>query len=578
MGKRLLLITFFIIVLSMFVSASLSVTLDSTTVSGRNVTLVCTVNAAVPDSLTKVDLFTNTIGTWHANKTTTSVVGKTTDTVSFTVYNIPNGNYNWNCRAYNSTSSKAAAANGTYTISVTANTAPLFTGTILTQTFAEDASLSNAFDLDDYFSDTDALTYTSSGASNVQVSISSGAVTLTAAANWSGTETITFIATDTGSLINTSNSVLINVTPVNDAPYYSTIPNLNWTKNTDKTINLNDYFHDVEGSTLTYNVTSVPNNISISFSGSSVTLSSDNNWLGTRTITFIANDSQLTTSSNAVELSVIISGNNTAPTIICFGTGFAKIDTGESQKLSITTSDSQGDTVTIKWYVDNDEVNGETGQSYLFSKDTEGVYIVKAEASDGSETASCLWTVNVTATSESEESGLSAKDVESLFDDQTQVTECGNNIPEKNENCSNCPQDISCGENEVCSEGVCILEKPNNTVAIIIFFIITLLIAIGGFVIFKMTSKKSERHMFNEAVNLDKEGGMEKPSIDVHDIYHREKSQSKEPSIPKRPTAIKETPLQKYIKTMKVKGFQTKEIAEKLKKQGWKDEDFKGFL
>ncbi|MBU4241898.1 MAG: hypothetical protein KKF52_01565, partial [Nanoarchaeota archaeon] len=337
MGKRLLLITFFIIVLSMFVSASLSVTLDSTTVSGRNVTLVCTVNAAVPDSLTKVDLFTNTIGTWHANKTTTSVVGKTTDTVSFTVYNIPNGNYNWNCRAYNSTSSKAAAANGTYTI----NTAPLFTGTILTQTFAEDASLSNAFDLDDYFSDTDALTYTSSGASNVQVSISSGAVTLTAAANWSGTETITFIATDTGSLINTSNSVLINVTPVNDAPYYSTIPNLNWTKNTDKTINLNDYFHDVEGSTLTYNVTSVPNNISISFSGSSVTLSSDNNWLGTRTITFIANDSQLTTSSNAVELSVIISGNNTAPTIICFGTGFAKIDTGESQKLSITTSDSQ---------------------------------------------------------------------------------------------------------------------------------------------------------------------------------------------------------------------------------------------
>jgi len=580
MEKRLLLITAFILLLASVVSASLSVTLDSATVNNRQVTFQCTLNAA-EDSFTKVELYLNTTGSWAINETDSTIAGETSSVVSFVVENIPNGDFEWNCKVYNSTSDKSAEINDVFSVSVSENTAPSFTGTIPTQTFAEDESLSNAFDLDDYFSDTDALTYSSDGESKVQVSISSSSVSFTAAANWSRTETITFTATDTGALTNTSNSVLINVTPVNDAPYYTTIPDLNWTKNTNKTIDLDDYFHDVESSTLTYNVTSIPANISVSFSGSTVTLSPDNNWLGDRTITFTANDSQLTTSSNSVDLSVIISGNNTAPTISCLGTGLAEITTEESKRLSASASDPQGDTITMKWYIDDVEVSGETSQAYLFSKDTEGDYIVKAEASDGGETSSCSWTVTVTAPPNSSEFGLNVEDidVDSLFNNQTgELIKCGNGIPEKGEDCLTCPEDAGCAQNEVCSEeGLCITEQPSNTIAIIIFFIITFSIAIAGFVIYKMTSKKSERQMFNEAINLEDDSGKEKPSLEVHDIYHKEEK-PKEPSIPKRPKVLKESPLQKYIRTMKEKGATPKDIAEKLRKQGWKDEDFKPYL
>lgn len=581
MGKRLLLIAFFTLVLASLASAAMTVTLDSpadaNTSSSDTMDFTCSAAEDGNYTISELSLFTDISGSWAA--TDTAVVSGASVQETFTVNSIADGSYTWSCRAKNSNDEyKFATTNRTFTVSTAVNTAPSFTGTIPDKTFAEDASLSDTFDLDDYFSDTDALTYSSSGNSNVEVEISSGAVSFTAAANWSGTETITFTATDTGDLTNTSNSVLINVTAVNDAPYYSTIPDFNWSKNTNKTIDLDNYFDDVEGSSLTYNVSSMPDNITITFSGSSVTFAPNNGWAGSETVIFTANDSELTTESNSVELSVG-SGNNTAPIIGCLGTGVAEITTEESKKLSVTTSDADDDSITIKWYVDNSEVEG-SNSSYMFSKDTAGEYVVKAEASDGYDTSSCSWTITVTEGPEIVEinNNEEASGTSSLLDNTGEIAECGNDIIEDGEDCSSCPEDVRCAENEICSAGACVLEQPSNTAAIIIFFSIMFAIAIAGFVIYKMTSKKSQRQMFNEAVDLGKGQAREKPSVDVHDIYDREKPKQTEPSIPKRPKVIKETPLQKYIRNMKEKGFKSKEIVEKLRKQGWKDEDFKGFL
>ncbi len=577
MEKRLLLIAFFSLLLATAASASLDVNLDSSSVDGKNATFQCTVSST--DALTKVELYVDTTGTWAKNKTNDSVESETSAIVSFEIKNIPNGDYIWNCRAYNSTADVAAGTNGSFSVSVADEGYPQFDGPIDNQSFAEDSTLENAFDLDDYFTDDGSLTYSSSGATNVTVTISSGQVSFSSAANWSGTESITFTATDEGSLSNTSNEVLVNVTAVNDAPYYDTIPDLNWTKNTVKTIDLDDYFHDVEGSSLTYNVSTSPDNITVSFSGSDVTLSPDTDWTGTSTIVFSANDSEDTTDSNSVSLSVGLSGNNTAPVISCLGTGVAEITTTESKELTVTASDSDNDTVTMKWYVDDEIAPGQIAKSYNFSRDDTGEYVVKAMASDGTDTSSCSWTITVVELPGEAEDDVEANiEVESILNNETEPKPvCGNDIPEEGENCESCPEDAACAQNEYCSDGVCVTKQPSSTKAILIFVIITILIGIAGFIVYKVTRKKSERHLFNEATTLGKGETKEAPAVDVHDIYNKE---DKKPEIkaPKRPKNMKESPLEKYVRVMKEKGFNSKQISEKLKKQGWKDEDFKRLL
>ncbi|MFH1065927.1 MAG: Ig-like domain-containing protein, partial [Nanoarchaeota archaeon] len=74
-----------------------------------------------------------------------------------------------------------------------ANIAPQLAGIVPNQTFNEDATLSNAFDLDTYFTDTQTLTYTAAGNSHITVSIATdGQVSFSSTNNWSGNELIQF--------------------------------------------------------------------------------------------------------------------------------------------------------------------------------------------------------------------------------------------------------------------------------------------------------------------------------------------------------------------------------------------------
>ncbi len=94
-------------------------------------------------------------------------------------------------------------------------------------TFPEDEYLNNSLQLDLLFEDPDdsELNYFYSGSSNVDVAIyyPGGIVNLTASANWSGTEVITFMAFDESGAWSSWRLTVI-VTPVNDAPVVLQIP------------------------------------------------------------------------------------------------------------------------------------------------------------------------------------------------------------------------------------------------------------------------------------------------------------------------------------------------------------------
>ncbi len=93
----------------------------------------------------------------------------------------------------------------------------------------------------------------------------------------------------------------------NTAPTSITIPNQQWYEDNIHTINLSDYFSDIDGDILTYSSTS-PSNLSVSIDNETgvATLNPDLNWDGVRTIIFYAFDIMgQSATSNTVTLTVV---------------------------------------------------------------------------------------------------------------------------------------------------------------------------------------------------------------------------------------------------------------------------------
>jgi hypothetical protein len=99
-----------------------------------------------------------------------------------------------------------------------------------------------------------------------------------------------------------SSSLIIS----NSAPTASVIPNTNWAKNTNKTINLTQYFADIDGDSLTYS-SSTPANIAVAIDNATgmATLTPGTDFEGTRTINFTAYDNEnANITSNQITLAV----------------------------------------------------------------------------------------------------------------------------------------------------------------------------------------------------------------------------------------------------------------------------------
>lgn len=184
----------------------------------KNVDFTC---SATSDntSLESISLYFGNETTWHENKTAT--ISGLSATQTFSVQNIPNGNYLWNCKA-KLTNLTETLANANFTFSVNyiapppaVNHPPELISEIPYKKWYKGENITII--LPDYFTDIDKdeLTYTVSGNSNIAISIANKVATLAPNNGWTGTEIVIFTAND-GNTSTPSNNLLLNVTEKNN--------------------------------------------------------------------------------------------------------------------------------------------------------------------------------------------------------------------------------------------------------------------------------------------------------------------------------------------------------------------------
>ncbi|HDK41876.1 MAG TPA: tandem-95 repeat protein, partial [Candidatus Pacearchaeota archaeon] len=184
------------------------------------------------------------------------------------------------------------------------NRAPNST-TIPNQTWNEDTSF--VMNLSDYFFDEDGnnLTYgvsdTSSGTSII-LDIEGEIANFTVEENWNGEDWIIFYAYD-GMYLTDSNNITLTVNPVNDEPTLKAqIPNQTWNEDNNLTLDLGDYFEDVDGD-LTYTIAG-NTNINL-ITNSTAKFVPNANWSGDEDVIINASDGVYSLSSNLFNLKVL---------------------------------------------------------------------------------------------------------------------------------------------------------------------------------------------------------------------------------------------------------------------------------
>ncbi|WP_411914010.1 tandem-95 repeat protein [Vibrio parahaemolyticus] len=187
------------------------------------------------------------------------------------------------------------------------NDAPTVENAIADQELAEDFA-SYTIDLNDAFKDSDsALNFSVSGNSNVLVSIENGIATISPTADWNGSETLTFTATDpSGESI--SQTVNFTVAPVADI----VADKATVVEDTPTIIKVlgNDTFED-DGKVVSLDTNNGPANGTVSVNpDGSVTYTPNDNYHGTDSFTYIVTSGGV---SESTTVNVDVTPENDAP-------------------------------------------------------------------------------------------------------------------------------------------------------------------------------------------------------------------------------------------------------------------------
>ncbi|KPA14400.1 RTX toxin, partial [Candidatus Magnetomorum sp. HK-1] len=185
------------------------------------------------------------------------------------------------------------------------NDAPVISN-ISDQTINEGSSFT-AISLDNYISDVDnadtEMTWTAKGQTELTLTISDRVATIILPnADWNGSETIIFTASDINGLTDTD-TVVFTVMPVNDVPVIADIPDQSIEEGASfTTINLDNYIEDIEDSDTAISwEASGYSQLSVEIVNRAATISPPNiNWNGSETIYFTATDSGGLTTADAV--------------------------------------------------------------------------------------------------------------------------------------------------------------------------------------------------------------------------------------------------------------------------------------
>ena len=163
-----------------------------------------------------------------------------------------------------------------------------------------------------------------------------------------GACSINAVATDIAGNVNNSESITITVQ--GRKPHSAPIPKINWTKDSNTTINLSLYFTDPDGDKLNY-TSSSPNNITAMINNNTgvATLASSANFYGVRNITFNATDGIYANGSSLVILNVTFA-NTRAPAVLAIpNIGFDEDAHNASVNLSKYVTDEDTALSAITW-------------------------------------------------------------------------------------------------------------------------------------------------------------------------------------------------------------------------------------
>ncbi len=530
-------------ILMFFLLMSSVVALDVSLTSPADASVNTTSNtiifrcSASGDSPADLSLYTN------VTATTNDIVFKETKTgsdVSFTYASIPNGMYKWNCLAKSQSNElfTFAISNRTFKVNVVA---PAFTGTIPNFNWTEDSSLENAIDLATYFSPS-SISYKASGNDSTIVSIKSNfKVDLTAEEDYCGIENVV-IQGCSGLLCNSSNQFRLNVSCVNDAPRFSKIPNVTLSQGGSTTITLGDYFSDVENDALTYNVSLNASGIILTVNVSSLKIRVNVSSSGSYRIPVSAYDGKL---YNTTSISLIISNNgNNAPIIAYYSPVLMNLmmDKGENKTFTISKTDLDNQTLTVRWYKNGQVIYGGVGDSYTYIESIPGTYEIKVEVSDGELVAKKIWYVTV-------------NDIDSTTTTTTvNPPICGDGKKDVGEDCSNCPNDVKCLNDEECVEGMCVLQESNMGLVVGALVVIILLCG-AGLVYYQFGDKIKEK--FKRKPKIENDIKMEDKKEDFFGSL-----QSAQPV---------QDPIGGYITNAVSSGKTGMQIRQELKNAGWND-------
>jgi len=203
------------------------------------------------------------------------------------------------------------------------NDAPVINNLPASFTFVEDGSL--LIDMALYATDLDNATLTLSATNSTHIvsTINGMTATLTATADWNGTESITFTVDDNMGVVargkgsrqnrlSVSATADIIVTPVNDVPVIVLPPSLTFAEDGSLEVDIAPYVSDVDNAALT--VTSANTaHISVVMNGFTATLTSSVlNWNGSELVSFTVSDGLLTVTG---QTNVIVTPVNDSPVL-----------------------------------------------------------------------------------------------------------------------------------------------------------------------------------------------------------------------------------------------------------------------
>ncbi|MCF7913076.1 MAG: tandem-95 repeat protein, partial [Candidatus Cloacimonetes bacterium] len=160
-------------------------------------------------------------------------------------------------------------------------------------TFAEDESL--IVDLSQYCSDIDGdeLIYTIDS-EEIITAIEGSILTLSAEADWNGSEVIAVEVEDGQTRVEVSDLTTIIVTAVNDAPIIELPAEISFLEDGEINLDFAGYCQDIDSAELTIEMITASENIFAEISGLMVTLSSAANWSGSEEIAFSLSDEGFT--------------------------------------------------------------------------------------------------------------------------------------------------------------------------------------------------------------------------------------------------------------------------------------------